>query len=115
MYHQLDTCIAEHDRQRAGAPPVPALSLTSPRSLGTGFSLTWSNAGELFLVASVPAPVEARCAAADAYGRIAETLRKHSLAIVHERVFCSLSEAKKNGWIVISMKNDWKRICPFDK
>ena len=25
-------------------------------------------------------------------------------------VFC-----KKNGWIVISMKTDWKRIFPFDK
>jgi hypothetical protein len=22
--------------------------------------------------------------------------------------------AKSNGWIVISMKNDWKRIFPFD-
>jgi hypothetical protein len=24
-------------------------------------------------------------------------------------------EAKKNGWIVISMKNDWKRIFAFEK
>jgi phosphoserine phosphatase len=24
-------------------------------------------------------------------------------------------EAKKRGWIVISMKNDWKRMFPFDK
>ena len=24
-------------------------------------------------------------------------------------------EAKKNGWTVISMKNDWKRIFPFDQ
>ncbi len=24
-------------------------------------------------------------------------------------------EAKKAGWTVISMKNDWKRIFPFDK
>ena len=23
-------------------------------------------------------------------------------------------EAKKEGWFVISMKNDWKRIFPFD-
>ena len=23
-------------------------------------------------------------------------------------------EAKKDGWIVISMKNDWKRIFEFD-
>ena len=23
-------------------------------------------------------------------------------------------EAKKDGWIVISMKNDWKRLFPFD-
>jgi hypothetical protein len=26
-----------------------------------------------------------------------------------------LTEANKNGWIVISMKNDWKRIFPFDQ
>jgi phosphoserine phosphatase len=26
-----------------------------------------------------------------------------------------MSEAQKNGWVVISMKNDWKRIFPFDK
>jgi hypothetical protein len=26
-----------------------------------------------------------------------------------------LSEANKNGWIVISMKNDWKRIFPFEQ
>ncbi len=26
-----------------------------------------------------------------------------------------LAEAKKSGWIVISMKEDWKRIFPFDK
>jgi phosphoserine phosphatase len=25
-----------------------------------------------------------------------------------------MAEANKNGWIVISMKNDWKRIFPFD-
>ena len=24
-------------------------------------------------------------------------------------------EAKKDGWIVISMKDDWKRIFAFDK
>src|SRR4249920_1080566 len=24
-------------------------------------------------------------------------------------------EAKKNGWTVISMKNDWKRIFPFEQ
>jgi hypothetical protein len=24
------------------------------------------------------------------------------------------AEAKKNGWTVISMKNDWKRIFAFD-
>ena len=23
-------------------------------------------------------------------------------------------ETKKDGWFVISMKNDWKRIFPFD-
>jgi phosphoserine phosphatase len=26
-----------------------------------------------------------------------------------------MSEATKNSWVVISMKNDWKRIFPFDK
>ena len=26
-----------------------------------------------------------------------------------------LAQANKNGWIVISMKNDWKRIYSFDK
>ena len=26
-----------------------------------------------------------------------------------------MAEAKKKGWIVISMKNDWKRIFAFDK
>ncbi len=25
------------------------------------------------------------------------------------------NEAKKNGWLVISMKNDWKRIFPFEQ
>jgi len=26
-----------------------------------------------------------------------------------------MAEAKKNGWVVISMKNDWKRIFAFEK
>jgi len=26
-----------------------------------------------------------------------------------------MAQANKNGWIVISMKNDWKRIFPFEK
>lgn len=26
-----------------------------------------------------------------------------------------LTEARKNGWIVVSMKNNWKRIFPFDE
>jgi hypothetical protein len=26
-----------------------------------------------------------------------------------------MDEAKKNGWVVISMKNDWKRIFDFEK
>jgi hypothetical protein len=26
-----------------------------------------------------------------------------------------MARAKQNGWLVISMKNDWKRIFPFDK
>jgi hypothetical protein len=24
-------------------------------------------------------------------------------------------QAKKNGWTVISMKKDWKRVFPFEK
>ena len=26
-----------------------------------------------------------------------------------------MAEANKNGWTVISMKNDWKRIFPFEQ
>jgi hypothetical protein len=26
-----------------------------------------------------------------------------------------MAEAKKRGWVVISMKNDWKRIFAFEK
>jgi len=26
-----------------------------------------------------------------------------------------MAEAKKNGWVVVSMKNDWKVIFPFEK
>ena len=26
-----------------------------------------------------------------------------------------MAEAKKNGWTVISMKNDWKRIFAFEQ
>ena len=26
-----------------------------------------------------------------------------------------MAEANKNGWIVISMKNDWKRIFSFEQ
>ena len=26
-----------------------------------------------------------------------------------------MDEAKKNGWVVIRMKNDWKRIFDFEK
>jgi hypothetical protein len=26
-----------------------------------------------------------------------------------------MDEAKKNGWVVISMKDDWKRIFDFEK
>jgi len=26
-----------------------------------------------------------------------------------------MTEAQKNGWIVISMKNDWKRIFPWEQ
>ena len=26
-----------------------------------------------------------------------------------------MATAKKSGWTIISMKNDWKRVFPFDK
>jgi len=26
-----------------------------------------------------------------------------------------MAEAKKNGWTVVSMKNDWKRIFAWEK
>jgi len=26
-----------------------------------------------------------------------------------------MDEAKKKGWVVISMKNDWRRIFDFEK
>jgi len=26
-----------------------------------------------------------------------------------------MAEAKKSGWTVISMKNDWKRIFPWEQ
>ena len=26
-----------------------------------------------------------------------------------------MAEAKKNGWVVISMKNDWNRIFPWEQ
>lgn len=83
------TCSTEFDRQHAGGPLEPALWIVPPQNQRTGFRLTWSESGELFIVASVPATVEAGRAAADIYGRIAETVRKHGLAIVHERVFGS--------------------------
>ena len=80
----------EFDRQHAGGPLDPTLWITPPQNQRTEFRLTWSESGELFIVASVSVPVEAGRAAADIYGRIAETVRKHGLAIVHERVFGSL-------------------------
>ncbi len=32
--------------------------------------------------------------------------------------FCSIlfhEEAKKNGWVIISIKNDWKKIFAFEQ
>jgi enamine deaminase RidA (YjgF/YER057c/UK114 family) len=84
------TGITEFDRHYGGGPPEPVLWTPPPQSERVKFSLTWSESGELFLVASVPAPVAAGCAAAEVYGRIAKTLRKHRLTIVHERDFGSL-------------------------
>jgi enamine deaminase RidA (YjgF/YER057c/UK114 family) len=85
------TDITEFDRHYGGGPPVPVLWTLPPQSERIKFSLTWSESGELFLVASIQAPVAVGCAAAEVYGRIAETLRKHRLTIVHERVFGSLT------------------------
>jgi hypothetical protein len=31
------------------------------------------------------------------------------------RTLTLMEEAKKNGWVVISMKNEWARIFAFDK
>ena len=36
---------------------------------------------------------------------------RHQSRHVHPGLY---DEAKKDGWIVISMKNDWKRIFAFD-
>ena len=57
----------------------------------TQFRMIWAGEGQAFLVLSVQSPADAEQAAGEAYGRIAETLRKHGLEIVHERIFGSLS------------------------
>jgi hypothetical protein len=46
-----------------------------------------------------------------AYGRPAQGLPDTKLGAFTQALF---DEAKKDGWIVISMKNDWKRVFPFD-
>jgi enamine deaminase RidA (YjgF/YER057c/UK114 family) len=56
-----------------------------------GLSVTLANDGQAFLVASHQSPIDATRAAAESYTRIAATLARHHLEIVHERVFCSLS------------------------
>jgi enamine deaminase RidA (YjgF/YER057c/UK114 family) len=57
----------------------------------TKFSLTWAGDGQAFLVASAQSPIDAAQAAGESYARIAETLMEHSLEIIHERIFGSLS------------------------
>ena len=80
---------AGDDRQPAIIHPLSVPPLI--QSSEADFSLTWSGAGELFLVASLAAPMAAATAAAKIYGQIAATLTTYNLAIVHERIFCSLS------------------------
>jgi enamine deaminase RidA (YjgF/YER057c/UK114 family) len=55
------------------------------------FSATRAGEGQAFLVASAQAFADAEQATGDAYARIAEVLREQKLAIVHERIFGSLS------------------------
>lgn len=82
---------AGDDRQTTGVFPLTVSVPASIQSPGAGFRLTWSGTGELFLVVSAQTPMAAATAAAGFYGQIAATLKTHSLAIVHERIFCSLS------------------------
>ena len=46
----------------------------------------------------------------DAYGP-AEGLPDTKVGTLTQDLY---EEAKKDGWVVISMKNDWKRILGFD-
>jgi len=64
--------MSSHDRSK-----MSAVKHTSP--------------GRAFLVAAGPAGIGAATAAGEAYARIAQTLHKGGLEIVHERVFGSLS------------------------
>jgi enamine deaminase RidA (YjgF/YER057c/UK114 family) len=71
-----------------------SLMMCRPLAAGAypvGFSVTWVNDGQAYLVASHQAPIDAARAAAESYALIAVTLARHHLEIVHERVFCSLS------------------------
>ena len=63
-----------------------------PSPYPVGFSVTWANDGQAFLVAAHQSPVDAARASAESYTRIAATLARHHLEIVHERIFCSLSD-----------------------
>ena len=59
----------------------------------TGIKVQVTTAGEeqAFLVASSPSDTDAFKAAFDSYAKIAETLSQKDMAIVHERIFGSLS------------------------
>ena len=54
----------------------------------------------------VPPAIRARLSPA------AEGLPDSKIGTFSEALF---NEAKKQGWTVISMKNDWKRLFSFDK
>ncbi len=38
-----------------------------------------------------------------------------SMLVLHDDAKREYDQAKKDGWTVISMKNDWKQIFPFEK
>ena len=58
---------------------------------GAKVQVTTAGAGQAFLVASSPSDTDAFKAAFDSYAQIAKTLSAKGMAIVHERIFGSLS------------------------
>jgi hypothetical protein len=65
--------------------------------------LEWTQAGEgarlMLLVHHDDAAREYAYGAASKIGTFSDAL---------------MAEAKKRGWVVVSMKSDWKRIFPFE-